>query len=293
MENNPQEIACSICGANRVSFFTEKEGFSIFRCEECGHGMVHPMPQTTEEIYGQDYFAGAEGGFGYADYDADKEPLRPFLDAQLREAERLLRGSARRMLDVGAATGFFLEIARNRGWEVAGVEISAFAAELARKKGIDVKTGILAQHEFPKGAFDAVTLWDVIEHVEDPKAELSRVREVLAPEGLLIMTTPNFTSLYARLLGKKWHAIVPPEHLHYFTFKSMDRLLADSGFEAISITAPVKSFTLAYVFQTLARWQGVKAWQHVANFLKKHPRMGSLSFPIPLRDNMLVFARKK
>lgn len=293
MENNIQKVTCAICASESVSFYTEKDSFSIFRCASCGHGMVHPMPKSTEEIYGEDYFAGAGEGFGYANYDADKEPLRPFLTQELARVEKYAPSDSREVLDVGAATGFFLEIAKERGWQTRGVEISEFAARIACEKGLDVQAGILSQAGYFPESFDLITLWDVIEHVELPKEELVRVHKLLREGGLILMTTPNFSSSYAKLLGRRWHAIVPPEHLHYFTFKSMQQALEETGFETISITAPIKSFTLSYIFQTLARWQGLGIWKAIVDFLKVHPALGGLSLPLPLRDNMLVLARKK
>ena len=293
MADTISEIVCEFCGATTHTFFTEKDGHRLYRCTGCGHGVVWPLPGDTTEVYGKDYFAGADDGFGYTNYDQDKEPVRPLLERALSRAEALLADtSSRRVIDVGAATGFFLDIARGRKWEVAGVELSDFAAQVAREKGIAVTTGTLQTASMAPASVDLVTYWDVIEHVQSPVEELRTAVRILRPGGLLMMITPNWDSFYARLLGKRWHAIVPPEHLQYFTYKSMRKLLASAGLTEIEISSPSKSFTLSYVFQILYRWQGLRVWRGIAEFLKRHPRLAGVSVPIPLHDNMLVIARK-
>lgn len=296
MADTIQEITCTFCGVAEQKFFCSKDGFSLYRCTGCGHGSIRPLPSDMSGIYTREYFTGADSGFGYVDYDRDKEPMRPLLVRSLVRAEQLLGANNKtqkgNLLDVGAATGFFLDIARARGWNVRGVEISDFAAGIARGKGINVTTGTLTDLELP-GSFDLITFWDVIEHVQDPLEELRRAAGLLVPGGVLLMTTPDWDSRYARLLGKRWHSIVPPEHIHYFTRTSMRLLLKKVGLQEIDMYGPAKSFTLAYVFQTLARWQGPFVWGRVARFLKRHPALGELPLPIPLRDNMLVVAQKK
>lgn len=291
MEDTAQLIACALCGG-RAAPWCVKNGFSLYRCAACGHGVVQPLPQDTAGVYGAEYFAGASGGHGYVNYDADKEPMRPFFNRALGEAEALLGPGRRRLLDVGAATGFFLSMARARGWQAAGVELSDFAAGLARRKGLDVRTGALQDAGFEPESFDLVALWDVIEHVRDPAEEMRQVHALLSPGGLVVLTTPDASSWYARLLGARWHALVPPEHLHYFTRQSMALLLQKSGFELIEMRAPVKSFTLGYIFQMFARWQGLSLWRSLAAFIKQYPSLARLPFPIPLRDNMYVIAHK-
>jgi len=283
---------CASCGAHDVRHFVKKDGYDVFQCRACGHGFVHPMPTSTKEVYEQGYFAGAREGHGYVDYDSDKEPMRPFFTRALAAVESLL-GRAGEVLDVGAATGFFLQLARERGWQVHGIEISSFAADCARKKGIDMFTGTLLEFPVQAESVTLVTLWDVIEHVQDPLEEMRRVHALLRPGGVVVLTTPNLTSAYARLMGTRWHALVPPEHLHYFTPTSMKKLLSDAGFEVVSLKAPVKSFTFAYIFQMLARWQKLRAWSIAADFFRRHKNLGNASIPLPLRDNLYVIARKQ
>jgi hypothetical protein len=110
--------------------------------------------------------------------------------------------------------------------------------------------------------------------------------------GLVIVNTPDSGSLYARIMGMKWHLIVPPEHTFLFSEKSMKELLEDHNLEIITITKIGKKFTAEYVVHTLYRWLGWGVWKHLLAVLSRHPKIAKLSFPINFRDNMFVIARK-
>lgn len=196
-----------------------------------------------------------------------------------------------KLLDVGAATGFFLDLARTRGWQTHGVEPSRYASEVASRKGLTVHRGVVEELDLPDESFDVITMWDVIEHVNDPDASLAAACRLLRPEGSLALNTPDAGSLLARLLGLRWHLVVPPEHLVLFSAKSLRKLLEDHGFTVIALHRIGKRFSIQYVLQTLARWQGLTVWRKMAD-LSRRSRFGNWGIPINLRDNMFVLARK-
>jgi SAM-dependent methyltransferase len=136
-----------------------------------------------------------------------------------------------RLLDVGCAFGYTLAVARERGWEVTGVEAAAAVRErTARELGVRVEPDLLAAH-FPAGSFDAVTLWDVIEHLPDPRAALLEVARLLAPGGVCSVVTPDGGSMAARLLGARWEERQKmPEHIFFFDRPSLSALLRSCGF---------------------------------------------------------------
>ncbi len=268
-----------------------KNGFTLYRCGQCGFLFVYPLPEDTLVIYTGDYFQGASGGHGYLDYDRDKEPMRPAFEEYLKRLEQAL-GRKGRILDVGAATGFFLDIARQKGWDTAGVEPADFAAALGRKKGLDVRTGTLQDVEFPENSFDVVALWDVLEHLSDPRKAVSDVRRLLKPGGLFAFNTPDVDSLWAKSMGMNWHLIVPPEHIHLFGRRSAVRLLDTCGFDPLAVTTIGKTFTIQYIFQTLGHWLKVGLFERAANRLQG-TTAGNLGIPINLYDNMFVIARMR
>ncbi len=280
--------SCFVCGTDAKFSFT-KDGFHLFLCPRCGFMQVRPMPseEDLKKLYSQSYFHNTEGGHGYTEYERDKEPMRAVFQLYLAKLEALVAG--RKIFDVGAATGYFLNIAQSRGWQTAGSEISLYARNECIKKGHavmeeDMTRGIV-------GSIDAVTMWDVLEHVTDPRKTIVMSHRVLVKDGVVAINTVDRSSVWARLLGKRWHLIVPPEHLNYFSVESLQLLLEQEGFEIIEIKKIGKSFSLPYIFSTLARWQKIALWQTLSDFTSKSV-LRKVAVPINLRDNVFVIARK-
>jgi 2-polyprenyl-3-methyl-5-hydroxy-6-metoxy-1,4-benzoquinol methylase len=175
------------------------------------------------------------------DYRADDPVVRAFVE-HLATIGRLTPG--RRLLDVGVGTGLLLCLARERGWQVSGIEICAEAAERARDEfGVPVALGDFEQAAL-EGGYDAITMADVVEHTRDPRAFLARARALLAPGGVLYVAVPNHRSLVfmtADLLGPVPQAaglvdrLYVPNHYTYFTPATLSRLLGEVGFEVIRV----------------------------------------------------------
>ncbi|MSR71083.1 MAG: class I SAM-dependent methyltransferase [Candidatus Taylorbacteria bacterium] len=282
---------CIACHFKECDFFVRKNNNDIFRCCDCGLLFVYPTILDTAVIYSGDYFHGATGGFGYIDYEIDKEPMIPaftkYID--LIEKNSLRKG---KLLDVGAATGFFIKMAGNRGWEAEGVEISDYAASQARANGHKVKTGSLSSIVTPPETYSVITMFDVFEHFNDPEKELKIAHKSLSKEGLIMINTPNSGSLYAKLLGKNWHLLVPPEHLFLFNQKSLGIMLERVGFKVIMTSNIGKKFTLSYILRMLHKWQGLKIWKKMHEFFSRNKHL-NVSLPINFHDNFFVIARKK
>ncbi len=154
-------------------------------------------------------------------------PLRMRLDASVF----YLRGERRgRLLDVGCGSGANMEWLRSLGWQVAGIEPDPEAVAAARRRGLDVEAGTLESRAYPDGAFDAVLLNHVIEHVPDPRRTLGECRRVLAPSGRLVIQTPNAASWLHRRFKRDWRGLEPPRHLQVFRLAPLARLLDECRF---------------------------------------------------------------
>lgn len=278
--------ACAVCGSSSKSHKTMfwKYNTPVMRCDGCGLYYANPR-WKSEHLFGR---YTPEFWTQYADtvkdtavdVEANYARWLPFLAAM--DASR----KSNRILDVGCATGEFLLAAQARGWEVYGVETSPIAAEQARRlTGGKVHAGTLDTAEFPDGYFDVVTLWDVIEHLQDPRAYLERVGRLLRSGGILSITTPNIRSIAFRLLGPSWIPIGPNDHLYYFAPRTLARLLAECGFSIYTM------HTMATEFSTWHQWLRFPSLQRLA------PMLRSASLPITNRlllgDELYLIAQRR
>ncbi|MCB9170922.1 MAG: class I SAM-dependent methyltransferase [Flavobacteriales bacterium] len=135
-----------------------------------------------------------------------------------------------RLLDVGAGSGYFLDAARERGWTTFGTEHDPAVVERCRQRGAIMHQGPLDPANYPPGHFDVITSIEVIEHLVEPRHEVSHFFHLLRPGGLLYITTPNFRSLTHWLAGDQWDIVNWPEHLNYYTPRTLTRTLTGAGF---------------------------------------------------------------
>jgi 2-polyprenyl-3-methyl-5-hydroxy-6-metoxy-1,4-benzoquinol methylase len=234
-------VSCPMCGCDRFRIALEEPPYSVRRCGECAFAWV--SPRLTEAglaaMYGDDSYWRSESPktMGYGDYRGAQELyLRTFK----RRLGYALRGGPRagRSLDVGCAAGFCMLACSELGFEAHGVELSAEIARHAQQAlGFDtVHVGTLDSAPHPPGSFDLITMWDVVEHVVDPRALLARARELLKPDGLLVLETQDIDSAFARLLGPRWHHYKHREHIYHFNPLTIRELLAAVGFEVQGLT---------------------------------------------------------
>jgi 2-polyprenyl-3-methyl-5-hydroxy-6-metoxy-1,4-benzoquinol methylase len=261
-----ESVRCNLCGADDTLHVAEIEGLHIVKCRQCGLVYVNPRyrQQQLQEIYTEEYYDhdGINNGlefFGYDNYVDDEENIKTTFAKRLSTIERY--ASKGRLLDVGCATGFFLDLARNCGWTVVGSEVSEFSARYAGQTlGLDVRLGTLEQLGFQSEAFDVVTMWDVIEHVPDPLAELSEVRRILRDGGVLSIITPDVGSLVARVLGARWEEFRRVrEHVYFFSRRTMREALRKAGFRVLRTEYADKVFYLGPAMHRLKyyTWDGM------------------------------------
>jgi 2-polyprenyl-3-methyl-5-hydroxy-6-metoxy-1,4-benzoquinol methylase len=218
--------------------------FPLAECRTCGMRFLtlQPAPHAFAELYSAAYFEqDFRCGRSDVGYD-DEAAFRSENEGLLAEFARL--GPPGRLLEVGCAGGWLLKHARERGWQVRGVEVSADGVRRARGLGLDVFHGTLEEARLPAGAFDLVYMGDVLEHVPDCRAVLTETRRVLAPGGHLYLRGPITTHSLARSVGLALYALAgstivlhePPYHLWEFRPRPLVRLLYATGFRVLRIT---------------------------------------------------------
>ncbi|MFO0625756.1 MAG: class I SAM-dependent methyltransferase [Polyangiales bacterium] len=220
---------CRLCDGGCATRFSV-DGYDIARCGRCDLEFVWPTPPpvAVRAVYDDGYFTA--GRFGYDDYFG-RERAVAHRKAQTR-LERLaaLGLRAGRVLDVGCAAGYFLEVAQQQGWSVEGVERSAEARTHAPDA---VRGAIRESADGLSGAFDAITFWDVLEHLDAPDEALRQYAKLLAPDGVLGIVVPVLGNVNTRLAPRTWDQYKPPEHLWYFSPRAMRAMLAAQGFRVV------------------------------------------------------------
>lgn len=247
---------CILCGGAARVFLSgetcgfDSEGFGpsrskisfgcILRCTYCGFGFSRDRPTESE-------LANLYQHLDDSVYEAESVGRQR---TAMRHFEILSHYvSNGNVLDVGCASGMFLELASKAGWSIAGVEPSARLFEKAKHRlgrSAMILRATLQKANLPEAAFDAITLWDVLEHVREPIPFLKVCRSLLKPRGLLFINVPDLDSWPARLLGSRWPLLLP-EHLNYFNDSSLRLALERSGLKVEGLTRRPASFSIAYL----------------------------------------------
>lgn len=241
--------------------------FQVVRCAQCGLARTSPQPPIDEldRYYTPAYHrASKRYRFGL------DRILQPVHRRRIDRIERLTGGPGR-VLDVGCGPGWFLDQMRRRGWETRGTERSASAAEQARQTlNLDVRSQELEELVAEGESFDAVVLWHVAEHLHDPAAALYQISQLLRPGGVLMIGVPNFGSPEARVGRAGWFHLDVPRHLFHFTLMTLQRLLADSGFEARDAVYIAPEYDVFSFVQTAENFIGLPT-NLLYNVLRRTP----------------------
>jgi SAM-dependent methyltransferase len=253
----------------------------VLRCGACGHitvpaGLMRDANGTS--IYERDdAIFSADGNADYYFDETNAEAARDKLAFVARYAP-----SRARLLDVGASFGHFLAEART-GFEASGVEVSPSAVNWARKTfGVDIEVASI--YELGRGRYDAITCWDVIEHLEDPAAAIDQLRGHLNDGGRLFLSTPDAGSLAARLLGPRWYYLDPVQHLNLFSRSNLLRLLSARGFKLLGSRYFGRSYRVNYIANRL-RYLAFGGSNGRSSEPMRVP-LGQLTIPIKLWDVM-------
>ena len=263
-------------GGYRITHSERRLVQAIVRCTDCGMvslPLQYAVPGTYSDAADPYYLEQAE--------------------QRIANAHRLLSDvpPGGRLLEIGSACGFLLVAARERGFAVQGVEMSAWASAYARDTyGLDVKTGAVESLAVPAATYDVVVLADVIEHLIDPRDTLRHVHRLLRPGGRLLVLTPDVGSAVARVLRARWWGLLD-DHYFYFSRQTLAGLLEQEGFEVERIHALGRSFPLSHwVFKLTPYHRGLQAMAAAAT---RTLRLDRLQISINLGDQMSCVARKK
>jgi SAM-dependent methyltransferase len=253
---------CGVCGSAEFDHLWTKDGFGYVRCVQCG--LVRVDPQLLMSEVSRIYSIGYQGK-----QNAQCGGRNPFLYRSLLKSLQPYWDLGR-ILDVGCFTGKFLSAAEEAGWCGCGLELSADAVEYCCSElGFDARQGTLVTTDFERESFDVVTMFDVIEHFQEPLRNLQKAVQLLRPGGLLYIETPNYSSALRLLLGKQW-SVFFPWHFYYFDAKTLARTLEMAGLSVVRVQAlgirPLSTFN---AFRNLQNGQGITASSSASKLRKR------------------------
>jgi 2-polyprenyl-3-methyl-5-hydroxy-6-metoxy-1,4-benzoquinol methylase len=298
------EVICNLCGHDNwhVRFpSTLHSGadlnVDVFRCTSPEYGSHTQIVQCNRcgLVYANPRWSDKELRAAYTSvedetYVDEREGREITFRKHLADLEKHTGpANGRSLLDVGAYIGVFVEVAGQAGWDAVGVEPSSWAVSQAKSRGLQIFQGTQEAVEIRGCEFDVVTLWDVIEHVTDPAAELRKSYRLLKPGGWLAIHTMDIDSITARLLGQRWPWLMDM-HLYYFSRKTLAAMLQNCGFEIVWSGMQGRYLRLGYLATRLAGFS--KSLGKLAAALFNLLKINELAVPVNFGDLFTIYARR-
>jgi len=230
-----ETVSCILCGSPDSRGVYPRELPSVVRCDRCGFVYASPRlkEECVKELYSREYFEShSSEKMGYDNYVSDRELVEKTFRRRLEELEKKWLNKKGSVLDVGCATGFFLNTAKGMGWRTYGVEISDYCCEFAEREfELKLFNGQFKDFDGLGGPYELITMWDYLEHSFTPIRDVEQAFRHLKPGGFLAVATPDFGSWPAGFFGPNWVGFKEHEHLTYFTKKNLCGLLEEKGFK--------------------------------------------------------------
>jgi len=235
----------------------------VVRCQQCSLESVNPLPsiENLQENYDREMKSDTRKSPYFLEYIHERQTRSRSYDKTYKHRMDLIErlyGRKGNLLDVGCGAGFFMRHAQSRGWNAHGIDILPEYIDYAREtlKLQQIHCATLEKHSFAPQYFDAVTLWDLIEHLPHPLDSLKHIHQILKPGGLLTIWTPNTQN--GVLLKEQWTGYWPRQHLYFFSRSTLENLLEQAGFR------------ITYCTTTKTK-KGLMIPQDSLNFEKRRP----------------------
>lgn len=299
-----QEISCPLCGKKdyKVLYTSTltSEDFSpevlrnhlknslddytkhgqIVRCDACSLVYTNPMEDLSTILKGYEEVVDEE-------YLQTEHYRKLLLESHLKKLSMFKKKGA--LLDVGCFAGFFLELAKKKGWNIYGIEPSQWASKIAKKKGVTILGQEIEKATLKNNFFDAITLFDVIEHLGKPHKVMTVLQKTMKKNGILIMATPNIDSLFAKILGKRYPFLIRM-HLILYSPKTLEMLFEQHGFKVISTENYIRIFPLYYILGKIQLKNIL--FTSIKNAVLSNPRMANFSVHLNFGDTFLMVGKK-
>lgn len=280
--------SCLICGKEMESYKIK----GLVKCYNCGFvsADLKLSNEEIEDLYREDYYKGR----AYTDYLADEVMNKHNFRRRLSRIEKIIGSKVKgNVLEIGCAYGMFLDVINSDKVFLRGIDISSDAVSYAKKKlgkKAEIIQGDYIGFPIEDKKYDLICMWDTIEHLSRPDEYITKASRETKKGGFICITTGDINSLNARIRGRKWRLIHPPEHLHYFSKQTLKALLEKNGFKVVDVTYPGERLSLRHtVYSVLCLILGKRDfYEMICN-----SRIMDKSIYINLHDYMFVIAQKE
>jgi len=287
-------MQCILCQVP-LKKYLYKNGYWIYQCPICHLGQTdlkRDYVKFVKEFYSEGYYEGDLTRSAYVDYELDK----PLIVQNMRKFLSFLpqKKSYGKLLDVGCAFGYFVELACNQGYDAYGFDPSKYAAKKASnvvgKKRI--QEGTIQEVAYPKASFDVITMFDVFEHLQDPLNDMKKLRSLLKPHGVILIATGDTRSMAARIMKRRWTFFIPPQHIFFFHRGNVETLLRKAGLMPQVWHRVGKWLSIGYILH-LARTTGESSFASAIYEWCKKTSLIRFAVYVPMKDNMVILVGKK
>jgi len=303
---NTLSVACNLCGSIdfRILYhgtlnpqklekrFSQYAYYGdIYRCVSCGfvtQKLLHDQARNIELLSKETYLDELIGKLNV------EEKSRQF-DWLIRQIVKYTEIDNKKVLDIGANTGSFLEAVKRKTPTAYGIEPSKEAALYCQNRGFQVENAVINNATLENNFFDIVTMWDVVEHLYDPKGDLLRIYSTIRPGGYLFVSTHDFDGLFSMLTGKRYPMLMY-QHFYHFSKKTLSKMARSVGFDVVAIQPFFKSWSAGYLVELFGKlWpQSVIAGliQKLLSPLMKIKFIAKIPIIIPIRNFFILIVRK-
>jgi len=277
-------MICKICHSQNINKIFSKGGEDFYKCRSCFVVFQHPINDSRMGQYYKDEYFNKNARFAnqFINWFTKYRDFRV-----LNIIKKYKPGG--NLLDIGAAYGYFLKLARDNGFAVFGVEPNKESRRIAKEKfNIDLEDAFFDENYKNAQKFDVITNFHVIEHTLNPLEFIQNIRDHLKDDGIVIFETPNINSFNFFLMGKKWPHIIPNEHFFNFSFKSLTSLLTGNGFKIL-----YKKRTGVFIYRKSKKLIGAIRSEKSSAALKLLNRLNNFaSEKLGFGDNLFIVAKK-
>ncbi len=273
---------CKLC-EGKMQFIFKANGCKLSKCEKCNFVQVVHADKIPVYKYEMNYFTSSK----YKDDSALQKE-------HARRKKMLMKYCNKEswILDYGCASGEFVHFVSDV-YKAEGCDISADAIAIAREKYTDIhdRFWCVVKQDHIAREYDAVCLWDVIEHVADPYESLSNLKKIIKDDGYLFISTPNIGAVFARMLKSKWPFMTPPEHLSFFSYKSIRRLAGILGMEIVEWSSKGKWANVGFILYKFNRVSDIKIPDKIINIFQT-TFLSKWNIYVPTGDIQYVVLKK-